>query len=239
VSTSQRGEKMKKILLAIKNGRSIPMNRRYLFPMIFVGFLMAGCAHSLEITNLGDYFSPLSSPLKQAIKLGITSNSDAHMQNSRYVTAITDGLQRTGSFERIIHPFNAAVHEDQVDTVIDLSVNPHYSGRVSNFFVNFPGFLIWAPAIWGYGYVAEIETVATIKKKDGTTQQVPIATKYYFREAEFDRTWTEISWFEVGAIALIGGIYDTQYDTDVTDEFITKVSPNYGAYVANKIVAAL
>ncbi len=50
---------------------------------------------------------------------------------------------------------------------------------------------------------------------------------------------TEISWFEVGAIALIGGVYATQYDTDATDEFITKVSPNYGAYVANKIVAAL
>jgi hypothetical protein len=188
---------------------------------------------------MGDYFSPPSTPFKQPTKIGITSGSVAHMQNSRYVTAIVDALQRTGDFERVIYPFNASVHGDQVDTVIDISINPHYDGRGSNFFVNFPGFLIWAPAIWGYGYIAEIETVATINKKDGTTKQIPIETKYYFREAEMDRTWTEVSWFEVGVIALIGGIYDIQYDTDTTDDFIMKVSPNYGPYIANKIAAAL
>jgi hypothetical protein len=53
------------------------------------------------------------------------------------------------------------------------------------------------------------------------------------------RTWTEVSWFEVGVIALIGGVVFTGYDNDITPEFITAVSPNYGAYVSRKIVDAL
>jgi hypothetical protein len=37
----------------------------------------------------------------------------------------------------------------------------------------------------------------------------------------------------------LNGLAFAQYDPDVTDDFIMKVSPNYGPYVANKIAAAL
>ncbi len=59
---------------------------------------------------------------------------------------------------------------------------------------------------------------------------------YHFRHAAINRTWTDASWFEVGIIALIGGAAFTSYDTGVTNEFIQKVSPSYGPYVAKKIV---
>ena len=102
---------------------------------------------------------------------------------------------------------------------------PHYDGEGLNFLVNWPGFLIFAPAIWGYGYNAEIETKVNITRlTDGSSQQIAISTKYKFRQAEIDRTWTEVGWFEVGLIPLIGGVVFIQYDTDVTDEFITKVA---------------
>jgi len=214
------------------------MKKLVLLLTILASSFIMGCSHALRITNESDYFTPSSASLPAPITLGITSRSDTHMQNSKYVNAIVDALQRTGSFTRVIRPYDAA-HRDQVAAVVDITVNPRYSGSGTNFFVNFPGFLIWAPAIWGYGYVAEIETTATIKKKDSSTQQIAIPTKYYFRQAEIDRTWTEISWFEVGVIALIGGIVFTQYDDDVTDEFITKVSANYGPHVGSKIVDAL
>ncbi len=218
------------------------MNRRYLFSMMFVGFLIVGCAHSLEITNADDYFPPPSPPPKESVRLGITSNSDSHAQNSRYVGAIVDALQRTGNFGKVIYPYSQAIHQDQVDTVVDITVNPRYSGRGSNFFVNWPGFLIWAPAIWGYGYIAEIETAVTITRLKEGSQQVAVPAKYKFRQAEMDRTWSA----EVGgwvlpytAVAFLGGIFVTQYDADVTGEFITKVLPSYGPYVAKKIMAAL
>jgi len=230
---------MRKGLLPLKGW--FRMKNPLLFStLLFISLSLIGCSHALQITNADEYFSPPSPPPKETIRLGVTSSNDAHVQNSRYVGAIVDALQRTGNLEKVLYPYNQSIHKDQVDMVIDINVNPRYSGRGSNFFVNWPGFLIWAPAIWGYGYIAEIETtVNSTRLKDGTSQQITIPTKYEFRQAEFDRTWTEISWFEVSLIAFIGGIAFIQYDTDVTDEFITKVSPSYGPYVAKKIVATL
>ncbi len=215
------------------------MKRNFILFLMFPAFISAGCSHDLHITNLDEYFSP-PSPVSKDIRLGITSGSDVHPQNSRYINAIVDSLHRTGSFQRVIYPYSPALHKEQVDVVVNITVNPRYSGTGSNFLVNWPGFLIWAPAIFGYGYSAEIETTANINRlKDNQSQTTTVVTKYRFRQAEIDRTWTEVGWLEVSLIPFIGGIVFTQYDPDVTDEFITKVSPQYGQYVAGKIVAAL
>jgi len=62
---------------------------------------------------------------------------------------------------------------------------------------------------------------------------------YVFRHAAMGRTWTEVSWFEVSIIAFVGGVAFTGYDESVTPEFISAVSPNYGAYVSRKIMDAI
>lgn len=196
-----------------------------------------GCSHPMRVTNLDQYYAPPSAPpKKETIKLGITSGTASDIQGSRYVNAAIDALKRNSAIEKVVYPYNKAVHEGMVDTVVDISIIPRYSGRGSNFFVNWPGFLIFAPAIWGYGYNADIDTKANVTRlKDNLSQQVDIPTNWDFRQAEIDRTWTEIGWFEVSLIPFIGGIVFTQYDPDVTDEFITKISPTYGEFVARKI----
>lgn len=216
------------------------MKKSLLFLMLFVGLFFTGCSHPLRITNADTYFAPSSPPVKEPLKLGVTSANAADPQTSRYVNNIIEALQRTGSFERVIYPYSQAMHQSEVNVVADITVVPHYSGEGLNFLVNWPGFLIFAPAIWGYGYNAEIETKVNITRLQGeSSQQITIPTKFTFRQAEIDRTWTEIGWFEIGVIPLIGGIVFIQYDPDVTDEFITKVSPYYGPYVARKILEAL
>lgn len=207
--------------------------------MAIVGSLFfTGCSHNMRITNLDDYFAPPSPPLKAPIKIGVTSSNSTDPQTSKYVNSIVDALQRTGSFERVIYPYSQSVHE--VDVVIDIAVQPSYTGQGSNFWVNWPGFLIWAPAIWGYGYNAEIETKANITNLKGSgSQQITVPVKYKFRQAEIDRTWTEIGWLEVSLIPFIGGFVVMDYDPDVTDEFIAKVSPNYGPYIVKKILDVL
>ena len=217
------------------------MSYKTLFPFIIAIFLFmtAGCSHNLQITNLDQYYTPPSAPpIKETIKIGVTSSNVADVQTGRYLNAIVEALQRNSSVEKVIYPHNQAVH--QVDIVVDITAIPHYTGSGSNFLVNWPGFLIFAPAIWGYGYNAEIDTkVSVVRLKDNRSQQLEIPTKWKFRQAEFDRTWTEIGWFEVGIIPFIGGIVFTQYDPDVTDEFITRVSPNYASYVVGKIMAVI
>jgi hypothetical protein len=207
--------------------------------MLLTGFIVSGCSHNMHITNSEDYFAQPTAPVRQAIKLGVTSSSISEPLNSRYISAIVDALQKNGSIERVIYPYNQATHKDLVDAVVDISVKTRYDGKRSNFFVNWPGFLIFAPAIWGYGYNAEIETQASIASmKDGKSHLITVPTRYEFRHADMGRTWTEVGWFEVGIIPLIGGFVFTGYDDSITGEFIKNVSPSYGPYVAKKIVEA-
>ncbi len=207
----------------------------------FISVIFAGCSHTMRITNIEDYFVAPSSPLKEPIKLGITSVSSTDPENSRYISAIVDALVKTGNFERVIYPYSQALHKDITNVVADINVKPNYSGRGSNFLINWPGFLIFAPAIWGYGYEAKIETVANITNmKDGRSQQIAVPMEFKFRHADIGRTWTVgVGWIEVGITPLIGGILFTDYDPNATAPFITNVSTGYGAFVAKKIVEAL
>jgi len=210
--------------------------KRRVFLVLMVLFA-SGCSHTLEITNLDEYYAPPAPPLKQQMTVGVTSPNTGDAQIGRYVGAVVDALQRSGSFGRVIFPFSQAEHGSAAQVVMDIGVAPKYSGSGSNFFINFPGFLIFAPAIWGYEYHADIATsVKVTDQKSGRSRDVTVATNYVFRQAEIDRTWTEVSWFEFGVIALVGGIFFMEYDPDVTREFITAVSPNYGPFVASRVL---
>jgi len=216
--------------------------KKFLFwSFLFGFFLLSGCYHRMEITNPEDYFSPPSPPLAKPIKLGVTSSSITDAHNSRYVYAVVDALQKSGNFERVLYPFSQAVSQGQVDVLVDIAVNPRYDGSEQNFIINWPGFIICAPAIWGYEYTAEIGTLVSITNlKDNTSKQVAIPTHYIFRHADMGRTWTEAGgWLFYSVPAFIGGIVFTGYNNDVTPLFITEVSPNYGAYVSRKIIEGL
>ena len=54
-----------------------------------------------------------------------------------------------------------------------------------------------------------------------------------------NRTWTEISWFEWGGIALVGGIIFVRYDKSVTPLLMTAIENHIGNYLAGKITGAL
>ncbi len=215
--------------------------KKILLPVcLFAICISLGCSHALQITNANDYFAPPSPPLQKPVKLGVTSGSAADSTNSRYVNAVVDALQRSGNFERVLYPYSPTVNQGQVDLLVDIAVNPKYDGSGENFFINWPGFLIFAPAVWGYKYNADIDTrVGITNLKDNTSKQIALPVHYVFRHADMGRTWTEVSWFEVSIIALVGGVAFTGYDNDVTPQFISAVAPNYGSYVSRKIIEAL
>lgn len=215
------------------------MNKLFWLCLVSFAFLFAGCSHGLHITNLNENFSAPPPSLISSPTIGIKSSNDTHAQNSKYISAIVDSLKRTGGFEKVIYPYNQPLNEE-IDIILELTVIPTYSGNGSNFFVNWPGFIIFAPAIWGYGYTADIQTFATATYLyNNSSQEIRVDTKYNFRQAEIDRTWTELGWLEIGIIPLIGGIAFMQYDHDVTNEFIAQVSYSYGPFVANKIISSL
>ncbi len=202
--------------------------------------VFSGCSHSLHITNLDEQLMTPVPPLKEPVKIGVSSGNEVQVQNTRYVTAIVEALKHNSNVGQVVYPYSRATSTAPVDVLVDIAINTKYDAKGSNFFVNFPGFLIFAPAIWGYGYDAWIDTqVSVTDLKSNVSQQISSPAHYTFRHADMSRTWTVGGGWVIWPIPLVGGIVFTGYDDGITDLFITKVSPSYGPYVASKIMASL
>lgn len=207
------------------------------FRIILIGFLLfiVGCSHPLRVKNLGVYQSHSMSPLQsKGVKVGIITGT-----NDPYMKALVKNVGQA------LSTYNAEVllpyvpqSDSSVDVEARIGIIPTYQGSGWNFLINFPGFLLFAPA-WN-GYIYNVHYQVDVMVVDGRSKQridsfqVPIHLD--IRHAEFDRTWTEISWFEIGIIAFLGGLYFVQYDPDVTPILTDKVGGTLGDYIAQEVV---
>jgi hypothetical protein len=120
------------------------------------------------------------------------------------------------------------------DLLLSIAPRAKYRSSWKNFFINWPGFIVFTPAWNGYVYYADLDTELVLMDSMGRTlrtQNLPM--HYEMRHAELDRTaWAELSWFEVSLMAFIGGIYNANsFDRDVVPQFQTYVQDNYASYV--------
>jgi hypothetical protein len=140
----------------------------------------------------------------------------------------------------VLYPYTQRSSK-KVDVKAQITIIPEYSGSGWNFLINFPGFLVWAPAWHGYNYnvtyKTKIHLYSTADKKTFAILNIPIYLNV--RHADICRTWTEISWLEVGIIALIGGIVFIGYDDDVTPLLIEETQLPLGDYLAARIVSCV
>lgn len=203
---------------------------------ILAGLLAAGCAHTMHVDNLGEYEVAPVAPAAPPRTVGLASANLADPDTRGLVDGVADALRREPSFDRVLYPLGDG-DAHLVDVALDVSVSVAYAGSASNFLVSWPGYLVFAPAIWGYGYEAAIDTRIAMRSHDGA-RELRIPMHFRFRQAELDRTWIEIGWLEAGIIPLVGGIFFTRYDTDLTPEFVARVALTYGAFVARRIAEA-
>ena len=156
----------------------------------------------------------------------------------RFYETGNSGLQTSGNVERVVFPY-ANGHD--VHVIAYVEVTPKYRGSWTNFFVNWPGFLIFTPAWHGYTYHARLDT--TIDIVAASTNQrlagVEWNHEYRFRQSDIGRTWVEVGWLEYGIIPLVGGFFAMQYDTDQTEPFMEEVSRSYGNQVGQRIAREL
>jgi hypothetical protein len=111
-----------------------------------------------------------------------------------------------------------------------------------NFFITFPGFIIFAHSLFGYKYYVDIETQSRLMDPNGKTlSEAQIVTPYEIRYTSFPRGaatsligWLTPGW---GILDIIpGALFASNYDKRATPIFIDKVQPSYKAYVSSKIV---
>lgn len=195
--------------------------------------LLIGCSHSLEIKNLSQYQAASLTTLPKQFSVGVaTPNTEE--TGKTLVTGIANGLNKyAGS---VIYPY-APSSSQPVDLITNINIHPDHKGSGANFFINFPGFLIWTPAWNGYVYhpfyKVDIELLRGSDNEKVDSFSVPISLDV--RHADIGRTWTEISWFEVGIIAFISGFVFINYDDDITPMVETQIKTPIGEYIAQEI----
>ena len=130
--------------------------------------------------------------------------------------------------------------EKETDATVTLRTDTKYDGSGWNFLITFPGFIVFTHAWNGFVYTAAVSTqmdVALNGKGGKVSRQID--TVYDIRHCDFGRGaaassgWYLPGW---GATNIVVGLFMVGYDTDATPEFLEKVRPTYGVYIANSIV---
>ncbi len=211
------------------------MARQYYVLVAPLLFLCA-CTHTLEIDNLpADSFTAPAS-VSRALTVGVVDAS-SDPETDGYVGAVAQALQLQASVARVVYPWPKGT---LVDVVATVTVEPEYKGSGLNFLINWPGFLVFAPAWNGYKYRANPRTRVQLTDVSGQAiDAIDWQYDYTFHQADMGRTWTEIGWLEYSVIPLVAAFFFIQYDTDQTPHFIRAVAPSYGKQVAGQIAHRL
>jgi hypothetical protein len=196
--------------------------------------LGSGCAHTLEVKNIRTYEKVETHPLQQPLTIGVMGSTD-DVGSHQLMKGVEASLGRYST--TVVLP-SASQNSKKADVVANIKIQSEYKGSGWNFLINWPGFLIFTPAWNGYVYKANYNVDVTLTKGIDGNKLVgwSLPINLDLRQAEFDRTWTEIGWLEVGIIPLIGGIVFIGYDTDVTPILGEKIQNPIGDYIAQDIV---
>jgi hypothetical protein len=196
--------------------------------------LLGGCTHPIVIRNMQTYQSFGNAPFENPLKIGIVSDTTDPEQKS-LLNGISNALSNYSA--KVFMPYTPN-SEQPVDIVTNIDIVTEHNGSGWNFLVNFPGFLIFAPAWNGYLYEVKytINCTLTNAAKKEVIDQFKIPIILDIRHASFNRTWTEISWFEFGVIAFVGGLVFISYDDNVTPLVMEKAEGPLGKYIAQEIV---
>jgi hypothetical protein len=196
----------------------------------------SGCVHQLEVINQSAYQTNSMSPLRKPLTIGLVPTIDATNQPCEQ---LVKGIGRAlGSYSATVFlPYSAGGNQ-RADVVANIQIGAEYAGSGWNFLINWPGFLIFTPAWNGYVYKANLQVDIQLAKgaDNAPIDSWTMPFKLDLRQAEMDRTWTEVGWLEWGVIPLIGGMVFISYDTDVTPILMEKIERPVGDYIAQEMV---
>ncbi len=209
--------------------------------MICLGlFFLCGCYHTLEFVNLDHYSVDKSSRVQKKYKRIFVDMRTASVSSDQFEKVFVKALEeRTdGQVEK-----NAAVAKSEDDLTFEIKVSEFLDGKMSNFALSWPGFMIFLPAWYGYGYVAQykVDVDIYVGNNSKPVRSLFIPINFEMRHAEYKRTWgaTGLGWFTLTISAAINGAHCMIYDTDLTPELYRRAFGVMGEYAANEVVREL
>ncbi len=211
---------------------------KMMWRMICVGvLLLCGCYHTLELVNI-DYYSVGKTNWvpKKFGRIFIdaqTSTVSSKRFEGEFVKALEERTE--GQVKR-----NPSAKKNADDLTLSFTVREVLDGKMSNFAISWPGYIIFTPAWYGYGYVAQYKVNVEIYVGDNPApvQSLFIPINLEMRHADFGRTWaaTGLGWFTFDISAIINGFYCTSYDTDITPELYERAFGRIAEYAADEVM---
>ncbi|HMK49291.1 MAG TPA: hypothetical protein VK435_04505 [Thermodesulfovibrionales bacterium] len=202
--------------------------------LLTVAIFFTACTHELRVTN-ENMFKPSQVASGDPVKVGFLPTDD------KLLNSVIDEIRLSTSIKEVKK--NCAVGSGvDADYIAGLSENMKFRASGQNFFITFPGFIIFAHSLVGYKYYVDIDTNSKILDPGGKIlSEALITTPYEIRYTSFARgaATSLIGWFTpgFGALDIIpGAMFASSYDERATYQFIERVSPSYKAYVSSKIL---
>lgn len=205
-----------------------------LIPLLFT----VGCTHSARITN-AKKFSPHDLRPSKQVSLGFTPVLDDRLLSASINRVKSDA---TVGECRDHYKFGG---EFRPDYVCQLSRDTKFKASGQNFFIAFPGFIVFTHALIGYKYTADITTHSRVfDSSSNQVSELSIETPIQFRHCSFARGAAAgcCGWLlpGYGAAAIIpGAIFAASYDKRATSELTEKAEQVYGNYLASRVLEQL
>ena len=197
--------------------------------------LLCGCSHDLEIRDLDRFSERVMDASQAGLSVGLALDS-SDLDDEILAQEVASALQRQARY----HVTYPATDFTRADVFIRMTlVEQEKTGSVGNFFVCFPGFLLFTHAWLGYAYHSTLtvrcDLVAAVTGEHIGTIEVPIGLD--MRQAELDRTWANgfLGWYYAGIPCFINGFFCVPYDPDLDPVLRREVFPILGAHVASQI----
>jgi hypothetical protein len=224
--------------LAMKRNESnqrqrVPMKKTIL--ILLLAGLGAGCTHSTRLTR-----TPVSDsayqPLARPVRIGFTPT-----QGDPLLDAVIQEIATRPAVEEVRKNCQVGGVAG-LDYVCDVSLEPQYKASGQNFFIAFPGFIVFTHALVGFKYTADFQTRCTLYDAGSNeVSQVMVEAPYEFRHCSFARgAAAGLSGWVVpgyGAAAIIpGAIFAGKYDKRATEDLLQKVSGSYSDLMSSRLM---
>jgi hypothetical protein len=195
----------------------------------------AGCTHPLEIKKAPDALN--SESLSDTVKLGFIPPEGAMLES------VIEEIGYCRNVEGVYK--NCTLDESKkLDYILGLSNSISTKASGQNFFITFPGFLIFAHAGIGYKYTVNVETKSKILNDDGTSaNEMVVQTPYEIRYTSFARGAASSSgWYLPGwgiTNIIPGAIFSSSFDNRGINDFYASAKESYKKIIAPEIISQI
>ena len=208
--------------------------------LLLCALLGSGCNHALRVTNLDDYAVTARSGSDVA-PLDVRVTPFSGRPEARFwFDAIVERLRREPGVGELRTSNEAADFE--ADRILAITPTVRHRSSGWNFWINWPGFVIFLPASHGYVYRIDVLTGIAIYDAEGRPrQQIDLPVSYRLRHADMDRaTFANLGWLFLSLTAFVGGIWNARvFDDRLIEPTREIVGDNYADFVVAEIVPLL